>query len=229
MNQDQRTVILFFSRSLQDEFLAKPFGLSQQRFRTLYNCLLKKTRATLSSVDLDVIESFSDNQEGNSFRDRLSHAVNAVFSQGYHNILIVGNDAPSLTGQHLVEAKALLQQGKNVIAPDSHGGAYLIGITKHSFTQSDFDNINWGTESVFNELKSTFNSEVIGAELIDINSLNDLFQLVNSKNSLPLSFKVLLRTICTGGRLVRDLFIEFFQNFSLRTKSQRGPPLVLAA
>jgi 2-phospho-L-lactate guanylyltransferase (CobY/MobA/RfbA family) len=229
MNQDQRTVILFFSRSLQDEFLAKPFGLSQQRFRTLYNCLLKKARTTLSSVDLDVIESFSDNQEGNSFRDRLSHAVSAVFSQGYHNILIVGNDAPCLTGQHLLEAKALLQQGKNVIAPDNHGGAYLIGITKHSFTQRDFDNINWGTASVFNQLKSTFNAEVIGEELIDLNSRGDLFELVNAKNSLPLRFKVLLRTICTGDHLARDLFIKFFQDLTLRTKSQRGPPLVVAA
>lgn len=205
--------------------MAKPFGLSAQRFSTFYNCLLKKTRTTLESIDVDIIESFSTSQNGKHFGDRLTNSVRDVFHKGYENVIIVGNDAPNLSSDHLLQARALIEQGKNVIAPDSHGGVFLIGISKSSFDEKRFKSIHWGTKTVFDELKFVFAPEVLNVRIIDLNSLSDIKRLLEFENSLPLNFKRLLKNLFFGSHRSLNVLISIFQDFYLQTLALRGPPI----
>jgi uncharacterized protein len=225
MIPNRNTAILFFSRSLKEEFLAKPFGLSAQRFSTFYNCLLKKTRTTLESIDVDIIESFSTSQKGKHFGGRLTNAVLDVFNKGYENVIIVGNDAPSLSPDHLFQAKTLIEQGNNVIAPDTHGGAFLIGISKRSFDEKRFKSIHWGTKTVFDELKFVFEPEELQVKVTDLNDLNDVKRLLELDNSLPHNFRKLLKNIFFSSHPSANVLIRVFQDFSLQTLALRGPPI----
>lgn len=223
----KNTAILFFSRNLREEYLAKPFGISSERFSILYQLLLRKTRKTLSTIGLEVIESFSESQRGENFGKRITNAVTDVFSLGYASVIIVGNDLPGLESNHLLQAKTFLANGENVIAPDYHGGAYLIGVTKSSFDASYFETIEWQTSKVFEQLQNLLNAQALTDTQVDLNDIKDLQLILNDANSFSDSFKILLKSILNESRLSTSLYINLYQEYALSTVALRGPPLDL--
>ena len=62
--------------------------------------------------------------------------MTTVAAEGYENVVVIGNDAPSLNTQILQRAISQLEKGRHVLGRDEHGGCYLIGLKT---TDTDFD------------------------------------------------------------------------------------------
>jgi len=69
-------------------------------------------------------------QEGGGLGERMQRGVEATLAEGYHRVLLMGSDHPTLPLSFLREAGRALQ-GPNAlcIGPTEDGGFYLLGMT----------------------------------------------------------------------------------------------------
>ena len=93
----------------------------------------------------------------------------------YDEALIIGSDCPYITATHIEEAYQALETKDLVLGPTRDGGYYLIGLKKA--IPELFENINWSTETVFEEtiavasqLDLTYH---LLPELTDIDTINE--------------------------------------------------------
>lgn len=171
---NSKTAILLFSRSLEEEFLAKPMGLTKERFRLFYHALLKKTRETLLSVDLPLIAYNSTLQSGNTFGERLVNAIKHSRKNGYESLIIVGNDAPDLSPEILRTAIEQVNTGNGVLGRDAHGGCYLIGLQTDKLDLLALEQVEWRSNKVFDQVDSLLQTTAHLPQLVDINGKSDL-------------------------------------------------------
>ena len=87
-------------------------------------------------------------QQGQTFGDRMHHALGEVLSLHKWAILI-GSDLPSLSPKHLEDGLESLSESDLVLGPSEDGGYYLIGLK--SLEYHLFENIDWSTEKVFGQ------------------------------------------------------------------------------
>ncbi|KYG80252.1 DUF2064 domain-containing protein [Roseivirga echinicomitans] len=224
MPQVNNTAILFFSRNLKEEFLAKNVGLNIHQFSNLFNLLVQKTRRTIDQTKIPVKPLFSNEQIGSSFGERLTNGISNLFSEGFDNVIVVGNDAPELSSEDLLWVEKRLKSGKNVLGRDSHGGAYLIGVSKKDFCADEFLKVSWNTSFVFDQLNTLLSSEELDNRLIDLNKRSDFESIIKRGLQLSKAFKQILKAIF-GTYTIRTNF-----NFTLpksiwfQHTEVRGPP-----
>lgn len=175
MNQ---TALLLFSRSGGAEALVKNLLPSHHALQNkkLVQKIVDRSVALAQSSALPFFVWDEQRQQGAHFGEKLVHAVDQVFQQGYQNIIIIGNDCLSLKKDHINQAVSGLQNHASVIAPTKKGGAYLIGINKTSFNKKTFAAIRWQTAFVYEDLQNLFlNDSCIQLPLLDdVNHFNDL-------------------------------------------------------
>ena len=224
MSQVNDTAILFFSRNLKEEFLAKHAGLNVQQFSNLFNLLVKKTQRTIDQTQIPVKALFSDEQIGSSFGERLTNGISNLFSEGFENVIVVGNDAPALTSEDLLWVKNKLENGKNVLGRDNHGGAYLIGVSKKDFNPSAFLHIDWNTGLVFDQLKSLLSSEELERYLIDLNKRSDFQSILKQGLYLSKTFKQILKAIFGTYTLHTNFDFTLPKSIWFQLTELRGPP-----
>lgn len=90
-------------------------------------------------------------QNGNELGDRMKEAFRKVFADKIRNAVIVGTDAPDLTGDIIDDAVRQLDKYDFVIGPADDGGYYLLGMNR--FHPELFDGIPWSTGEVLNLTK----------------------------------------------------------------------------
>ncbi len=224
MSQMNNTAILFFSRNLKEEFLAKNIGLNIHQFSNLFNLLVQKTRSTIDQTNIPVKALFSDEQIGSSFGERLTNGISNLFSEGFDNVIIVGNDAPELSSEDLLWVRNNLEKGKNVLGRDSHGGAYLIGVSKKDFCSSAFLNIDWNTPLVFGQLKSLLSSEELDRSLIDLNKRSDFERIIKRGVYLAKAFKQMLKAIFGNYKIHTNFNFTLPKSIWFQLTELRGPP-----
>jgi rSAM/selenodomain-associated transferase 1 len=89
-------------------------------------------------------------QTGATLSERLSMAFSErFFFHATKKIIAIGVDDPSLPRMLIDSAFALLDSCEWVIGPAEDGGYYLIGCRAASFDPTVFENVAWGTSSVF--------------------------------------------------------------------------------
>lgn len=86
-------------------------------------------------------------QYGEGLGERMKHAFQDAFSEGYSKVIIIGTDCLELTSEILEEAYVCLSTNDAVIGPAKDGGYYLLGM--NSFLPYLFENKVWSTENVF--------------------------------------------------------------------------------
>lgn len=170
-----RTAILLFAQSDSAETVVKPIAHSKMQSTLLWHKMNEKVLQTIRKTKLPFFKSDENTQEGISFGEKLSHAVQGVFDQGFDKVIIIGNDTPGLTLQHIKKAYSSLQDTDLVLGPDHKGGAYLIGLSKSNFKKHLFATISWRTSQVIKQLK-TFSTHkcVVLKPLSDFNTSSDL-------------------------------------------------------
>jgi len=88
-------------------------------------------------------------QQGDSLGERMSRAFKHVFDRGYHKAVLMGTDIPDLPRHIPTEAFIRLETADAVIGPALDGGYYLIGFKAHTFCPAVFEDIPWGSATVF--------------------------------------------------------------------------------
>ncbi len=86
-------------------------------------------------------------QEGGDLGARLSRAFAWHFAQGERPVIVVGADAPKVSGATVAKAERYLRDHDAVIGPAADGGYYLLGLRAPSPTV--FEGIPWSTDQVF--------------------------------------------------------------------------------
>lgn len=85
-------------------------------------------------------------QEGPDLGARMHRAFETIFERGYHRVVIVGTDVPSLPLEYYKQALELLERHDVVLGPATDGGYYMIGLRKAA--PALFLEIPWSTERV---------------------------------------------------------------------------------
>jgi rSAM/selenodomain-associated transferase 1 len=89
-------------------------------------------------------------QTGADLGDRLSMAFSErFFFHATEKIVAIGVDDPRLPRALIDRAFALLESCEWVVGPADDGGYYLIGCRAGAFDPSIFQDMKWGTSSVF--------------------------------------------------------------------------------
>lgn len=118
-------------------------------------------------------------QQGDDLGDRQLYAIKTAL-QDCDTVVVIGSDVASLTKDHIVEAFEAIEDGSEiVISPAKDGGYGLIGTSM--VPVNIFTGITWGTESVFNELKSNIDKSRLNWDLLpavwDLDRPEDLANL----------------------------------------------------
>jgi uncharacterized protein len=90
-------------------------------------------------------------QRETDFGDRLSGAIEDLFSVGFAAVCVINSDSPTLPLQHLQDLATFLEKPTDrlVIGPSLDGGYYALGL-RHVHTRL-FEEITWNTNLVYRE------------------------------------------------------------------------------
>jgi len=128
-------------------------------------------------LKLDAPEDVAvETQQGESLGERLSHALNQKWNEGFRKIVFIGTDSPVLGIEDLQAAFQALDQSEVVLGPATDGGYYLIGFS--TLLPALFSGISWGTSEVFRETVQQLETNSIRwqclRESFDLDTYEDL-------------------------------------------------------
>ncbi len=133
--------------------------------KDMYNWLGSVSKAHQNDHSLEFIpQSLGD--LGDKMFSAISHAFHSILNATKHNlsrqkVILIGSDCPNNRRDNLQLALDSLDEHDCVIGPSNDGGYYLIGFASNAqnakelnfflqqVMQPVFQNIDWGTESVF--------------------------------------------------------------------------------
>lgn len=114
-------------------------------------------------------------QQGDDLGQRMYRALVAALQQ-HESVLLVGSDCPGIDSVYIEAAFAALKESDVVLGPATDGGYVLIGAKR--INAGIFEDINWGTEQVFEQtvesLRKTGLSWACLPTLSDIDRPEDL-------------------------------------------------------
>lgn len=221
-----KTAIILFADLPDFEVRAKSFcDFSSKKATQKVSAILthhfhKLAKTTTATTFL--IDTFQ--QKGNSFGEKITNAFAYIYAKGFENVICIGNDCPDLDLQSLQNSIKQVEAGNIVLGPTFDGGAYLIGIPKHKFSQQSFLQIKWQSKQTFQGLKSSFQNDVIELTcLADVDSEKD-FAFSSLNNCLV---KRLLNTISSfKSNFVLNFDIQKHSVFLVDFSFLKGPPLL---
>lgn len=139
--------------------------IGAERALEIYNLLLQRTQVTASATEADLRVYYSEFipevdlwnlsvhskhlQDGDSLGERLVHAINESFNEGYKKVAIIGSDCPYLHSTHINKAFQELDEVDVVLGPARDGGYYLIGMNR--MHEHLFYNKSWSSEHLFDQ------------------------------------------------------------------------------
>jgi rSAM/selenodomain-associated transferase 1 len=88
-------------------------------------------------------------QNGCDLGERMNHAFQTLFSEGYNKVVLIGSDLPSLPSGIISQAFQKLDSNDCVIGPSRDGGYYLIALKNPLPTL--FQGLVWSSSSVYNK------------------------------------------------------------------------------
>jgi uncharacterized protein len=127
-------------------------------------------------TDFQLPGSFqSDSQKGNDLGERMGHAFETIFRQGYHEVVMIGTDCPDLSAAILQYSFCEFEKCDVVIGPASDGGYYLIGM--NAFHRNLLENMPWSTNQLLE--CSIIAARKSGLGVITLQTMNDVDEAVD--------------------------------------------------
>ncbi|MEV3933877.1 MULTISPECIES: TIGR04282 family arsenosugar biosynthesis glycosyltransferase [unclassified Streptomyces] len=105
-------------------------------------------------------------QRGEDLGQRLAAAVTDAFADGAGPLLVIGTDAPTLTGDHLTAAFDPLESHDVVLGPALDGGYYLIGLRAPHTSLFGLGSDAWSTDRVLTATLGVARREGLSVELL---------------------------------------------------------------
>jgi len=170
-------------------------GLSLKKQKEFFRHLNFRAENLLKATQLPYFIFNACHQKGETFGARLHAALAAVFSQGFENVVVIGNDCPALLSANIQEATNQLLLKKVVLGPTKNGGIYLLGLTKQIFEHTqNLEAVRWQTGNVVEDLSTLFKLKEAAIFLLpkytDVNRPADLKIVVEDKNVSHLIRKI---------------------------------------
>ncbi len=179
-------------------------SIDPEKVAQLYLCFLKDTVDKVSKLDIPFFIYYTPHdkrvyfnrlfgnspmylhQRGDDLGERLYNGFKEIFRQGYDSAIALASDSPDLPESILVEALNKLKEYPSVIGPSFDGGYYLLGLRKDSANENLFREIEWSTETVFEDTMKKMIQEKIACCVLtpwrDVDLIADLKQLLFSKD-----------------------------------------------
>lgn len=225
----QQTAILIFTRTSGAEARHKLSGdqLSYGTNQRICAELIAKTRRAAQQTNFSVIEIDSDQQIGHNLGERLSNSIESVFQAGFEQILVIGTDTPDISKKLLQTAAQQINQTQASLGASKDGGAYLIGFHKNQFDKTDFSNLDWESDRIFDALVDYFSIQgtaIYSTETLqDIDSFYDLMQFLKQSVS-SLFVDTLQRLVDSSTAITRQLTPSFQISTGYNLYNYNRPP-----
>lgn len=223
----KNTAILVFANSSQEEAKHKGIPKSQDLFDTLTAQTLK----TVAKSQLPFFHFSENQQRGETFGERFTNAVDAVFQKGYRHVITIGNDAPQLKVSHIWEAEKQLQSKKFVLGPSTDGGFYLMGLHKSHFDAAEFKKLAWQTSSLckqlFQKITKTNISVVRLEYLFDIDTVEDIKSLINYTYQVSEKIRFALLQVLNAPKLQIRESSSYYNFLHSNVYRNKGSPIAL--
>ena len=170
--------------SIGDEQALRVYKLLLNHTRTItvgLNCTKYVYYAdSVISVDLwDKGNFIKAVQSGNDLGERMLHAFQSAFDDGYKKVVIIGSDCFQLSTELIISAFDALNQYDAVIGPAEDGGYYLLGLKK--LVPAIFKDKTWSTNSVCRDTIKDIESMNLSYKLLPI--LNDVDEAADLERS----------------------------------------------
>ena len=220
------TAILFFSRTAVAEAQHKVLTRVGDNL-LLHKGLRKQAQRALEASGLPVFEFTEHNQRGHSFGERLAHAFETLYAQGYTQVISVGQDCPDLEAADIQAAVVALARGHEVvIGPDGRGGVYLLALTQAAYQREGFLQLAWQTKGLLDSLVA-YTSSLSIAELkvkVDLNNAGDVKRHQHQSVRLAQLLRC-LRLPRIGDKVINP---QFRPSVGLPSvQGLRGPPVAI--
>ncbi|WP_435624080.1 TIGR04282 family arsenosugar biosynthesis glycosyltransferase [Flagellimonas sp.] len=219
------TAILFFANSAEKDFARKNFchqGVS------LFQDLTQHTLQTIERTGLPFFHFTEQEQQGDTFGERLSHAFASIFALGFTKVISVGNDSPNLTAKHIVEAQEQVSTDSAAVGPTLDGGCYLLGLHRDNFQKEAFEALSWQTSALYRQLVLQLASQGISLNrldvLDDIDSVADVKRLSNYIKTFSVQWIALFNSIFNFGLPTTLAPIPVYKTRSTSTPFNKGSP-----
>ncbi|MBD0850576.1 TIGR04282 family arsenosugar biosynthesis glycosyltransferase [Maribacter arenosus] len=228
-SNEHHTAILVFALSSKAEKKRKKIQNADQ----LFTAFSEHTLRIAVRTELPYFHYSEKEQEGDSFGERFTNAIQDIFNRGYRQIITIGNDSPQLKASHIQRAALLLAQNKSVIGPSADGGFYLMGLHRKNFDPEKFKDLPWQTSKLASRLERDFLNtpfEFVPLErLVDIDDSQDLTILSKYTNQLTYCIKrIVLSLIATTVSYYKTEH-PYIAQFIFKAHQNRGSPLPMVA
>lgn len=217
MKSQQNTAILFFSRSVRAESLAKKYMLDESVNFSIAKHLIIKAKKQLQQAPYPVYQIDECNQYGSNFGEKLTNAFKEIFSKGYNYVIAVGNDCLDLQFDYH-QISDSVKYKKAIIGPDYRGGVFMLGISKDIGYAAIFNKISWKEEGVFSQLSEALEHCVIIDKKRDINTHEDI---ANNQELLNITKGLIVQKVQI---LLIIIYTSILQFTSILL---RGPPAII--
>lgn len=191
--------------------------------RLLFSKILAEIRKSKLDYEINDGKSF-----GIDFLERLNGAVNSIFSLGYENVIVLGDDTPKLSHQTILQAAKNLAEKKISIGPTKDGGTYLIAFNKKQYAKEILEKLTWHSSEFKNELIGNIRTAGLNyeklIELEDIDSKTDLAVFL-SKN-INWVFTIILKNLLFYIHKIQQKLFAYSLKF-VEYSSDRAPPVTL--
>lgn len=192
MSPPEKIALLVFANTPQEEVRCKPMPKNTELFESLTHTTLQKAR----NSGLAYYHITENQQEGNTFGERFTNAIQGVFNLGFEKVIAIGNDTPHLRSKDIKEAAEILISGKTVLGPSLDGGFYLLGISKDNFDPDRFTEFPWQQVGLFRYFVQWLADKGVATchlpALQDVDGPQDVPTLVNRGGLLSKRLKRLL-------------------------------------
>jgi glycosyltransferase A (GT-A) superfamily protein (DUF2064 family) len=229
--QNTHTAILLFSKfSCQKQANEKVFlrNVNSQTNQQIASSLFEYTFELVQKTHLPFFWIGAKEQVGETFGERISHATLQVFQKGYENVIIIGDDCPSLSLSDFKKATQAFTKHRPSIGFAEDGGAYLIGISKQHFQKNNFASLAWQKSNLGEGLIAYFDDFGTEVSLLSTKSdIDNYVDWVEIIHALPHqhSFKRTIQHLFSISSSPEIIYFYIYQLiFYFSIKSLRAPP-----
>lgn len=109
------TAILLFAQSKSTESHSKPIAYCKSKSILLWKSMNERDLKTIQSTNLTHFISDENSQIGDTFDEKITHAIQDIFNKGFEKVIVIGNDCLELKSNHLLKAAHSLRTNDFVL------------------------------------------------------------------------------------------------------------------
>lgn len=226
---NKNTCILYFTLTPKTEANSKQWSKSNRINLQIAQNLYDYSKAQIKKVELPFIEINEQRQVGDSFGEKIVHAIEQVFDKGYDDVIVVGNDCINFNHKDLSQAEQLIEQGHQTIGLTKDGGVYLFSIAKATQTPEQAEilkQLPWCTHQLGQALQNYLYNIGSVAPLsikVDIDNLTTLIYALGLSLPTPL-VAILQNLLFSKSNKHPKTFLHRISSYVLKGLFFRGPP-----